>query len=93
MREWKDYDDELDYEDLISVQKETYTHDQMPNHQKRGINRLNTTMHIIDVSIGRLLGTAIVVFAISTLVAIFTTKLPNTKGVIEFKISEVGIED
>ena len=79
MREWKDYDDGLDYEDLIPTQKE--------DHREKKVrrNRLNTAMHIIGGSVGRLFGTAIVVFAISTLIAVFTTKLPNTKGVIEFK--------
>ena len=90
MREWKDYDDGLDYEDLRNLERE----EKIGHRQeKKSHSRLNTTMYIIGGSIGRLLATATVVFAISTLIAVFTTKLPNTKGVIEFKINIDSIED
>ena len=64
----------------------------MTNHWKSGINRLNATIHIIGGSIGRLLATITVVFVISVLFAMITTKLPNTKGVIEFQISIDSID-
>ena len=88
MRERKDYDDGLDYEDLVKAHK-----DEKRREKESRQSRLNTAMHLIGGSIGRIFATAMVVFAISTLIAVFTTRLPNTKGVIEFKISGTGIED
>lgn len=61
------------------------------NSEKR--NTFNTVLHLIGGSIGRILGTAIVVFAISVLFSMVTARLPNTKGVIEFKIKIDSLEN
>ena len=88
MREWKDYDDGLDYEDLVKAHKDEKRREKIGRQ-----SRLNTTMHLIGGSIGRILGTAIVVFAISVLFSMVTARLPNTKGVIEFKIKIDSLEE
>ena len=88
MREWKDYDDGLEYEDLVKAHKV-----EKRREKKSRQSRLNTVMHLIGGSIGRILGTAIVVFAISVLFSMVTARLPNTKGVIEFKIKIDSLEN
>ena len=90
MREWKDYENGLDYEDLVKVHKETHGRERVQEKQR---NTLNTATHLIGGSIGRILGTAIVVFAISVLFSMVTARLPNTKGVIEFKIKIDSLEN
>ena len=88
MKEWKDYDDGLDYEDLLKAHR-------VENRieEKGHRSRLNAVLHLIGGSIGRILGTAVVVFAISVLFAMVTARLPNTKGVIEFKIKIDSLEN
>ncbi len=55
--------------------------------------RLYHTMKTVGISLGILCGTAIIAFALTTLFTMITTKLPNKKGVIEFKISIEKLDD
>ena len=54
--------------------------------------RLYRLMKTVGISFGILCGTAIIAFALTTLFTMITTKLPNKKGVIEFKISIESLE-
>ena len=55
--------------------------------------RLYRIMKTVGISLGILCGTAIIAFALTTLFTMITTKLPNKKGVIEFKISIEKLDD
>ena len=63
MREWKDCEDGLEYEDLVKAHRA-----EKQGEKKSCQSRLNTVLHLIGGSIGRILGTAIVVFAVRVMV-------------------------
>ena len=96
MREWKDYDDGLDYEDLRSLaHREEQNSNKDSERLKRKSNhaRIFNTMKVAGASVGRFFAAAIVVFALSTLFDMATTTLPNKGGVIEFKVSIGDLKD